>query len=183
MKLLEDLKIWYKEKERIYMKNQKKTNKRHHDVDVKEFSSNVSQIVTRVKSFGSVIHNEFLSEKQVLFYFFFSNILQTLSFRYEREIRRIVREASSKTISERIIRHKRSSVSDETHTRFSDGGVVLRVESTREKKKNDSKDDDEKTKEDEEENKEVEVDDSISSFASVDSVGDTSERMEEGKKS
>ena len=125
----------------------------------------------------------FFLRSRFSFTFFFSNILQTLSFRYEREIQRIVREASSKTISERIIRHKRSSVSDETHTRFSDGGVVLRVESTREKKKNDSKDDDEKTKEDEEENKEVEVDDSISSFASVDSVGDTSERMEEGKTS
>ena len=67
MKLLEDLTLWYKEKERIYLKNQKRKKKHHHHhhhhTDVKEGSSHVAQFVDRVKSFGSVIHNEFLSER------------------------------------------------------------------------------------------------------------------------
>ena len=69
MKLLENLKVWCKEKEQIYLKNLKKKRK---DIggDVTE-SSHVSQFVTRVKSFGSVIHQEFLSERYCFFFIHF----------------------------------------------------------------------------------------------------------------
>jgi len=145
MNLVEDLREWYKEKERIYLMALERRN--HNHFDVRASTTSLHSIVKRVKSFGSVVHHELLTE------------------RYEREIKRIVRATSKKNLSteedhhhenntEHMVQHRRSS-SLGSRVRFSNQSsvgedVVVQVDDD-EFQSADSGDDDEEEEEKEEE--------------------------------
>ena len=75
MKLLEDLTLWYKEKERIYLKNQKRKKKHHHHSSSSYWceakSSHVAQFVDRVSRLVVWFTMSFFLRGRFSFFFIF----------------------------------------------------------------------------------------------------------------